>query len=113
MFLAILKYCKHGEVCDLASAVRLLFENNIERSLSPEMSVRPNDFRQRRLYVEEVDILCKKHSTLLRAIYSRYRTKPAGGGLRHKVVKLDGWLQLMEDASLIDAEFTLLVSPRS
>eukprot|EP00210_Caulerpa_lentillifera_P000601 g582.t1 len=106
--IGILRYYKNGEAGDLASAIELLFENNIKRSLSAEMFVHSNIFRKNRLYVEEVDLLFKRHSNLLRAVYSRYRTKPAGGGLRHKVVKLDGWLQLMEDTCLIDADFTLL-----
>jgi hypothetical protein len=32
---------------------------------------------------------------MLKALYSRYRLKPSGGGLRPKVLKLDGWLALM------------------
>jgi hypothetical protein len=44
---------------------------------------------------------------LLKALYSRYRLKPAGGGLRPKVLKLDGWLTLMSDAHLVDSQFTL------
>lgn len=44
---------------------------------------------------------------LLRALYSRYRLKPSGGGLRPKVLKLDGWLALMADARLVDSQFTL------
>lgn len=44
---------------------------------------------------------------LLKALYSRYRLKPSGGGLRPKVLKLDGWLALMADAKLIDGQFTL------
>lgn len=44
---------------------------------------------------------------LLKALYSRYRLKPSGGGLRPKVLKLDGWLQLMSDAHLVDSEFTI------
>lgn len=37
----------------------------------------------------------------------RYRQKPSNGGLRPKMLKLDGWLQLMGDAGLIDGQFTL------
>jgi hypothetical protein len=44
---------------------------------------------------------------LLKALYSRYRLKPNGGGLRPKVLKLDGWLALMADARLVDSQFTL------
>jgi hypothetical protein len=43
---------------------------------------------------------------MLKALYSRYRLKTAGGGLRPKMVRLDGWLALMGDARLVDAQFT-------
>jgi hypothetical protein len=35
------------------------------------------------------------------------RLKPAGGGLRPKVLLLDGWLALMSDARLVDSQFPL------
>jgi len=44
---------------------------------------------------------------MLKALYSRYRLKPVGGGLRPKVIRLDGWLALMTDARLVDSQFTL------
>ena len=40
---------------------------------------------------------------------SRYRLKPPGGGLRTKVMKLDGWLQFLMDAHLVDSQFTIQV----
>lgn len=43
----------------------------------------------------QVDLLLKQHQGMLKALYSRYRLKPSGGGLRPKVLKLDGWLALM------------------
>jgi hypothetical protein len=45
--------------------------------------------------VLQVDLLLKQHQGMLKALYSRYRLKPSGGGLRPKVLKLDGWLALM------------------
>jgi hypothetical protein len=36
---------------------------------------------------------------MLKALYSRYRLKPNGGGLRPKVLRLDGWLALMAVSS--------------
>lgn len=44
---------------------------------------------------------------MLKALYSRYRLKPTGGGLRPKVLKLDGWQQLMTDTHLVDSQFTI------
>ena len=38
----------------------------------------------------------------------RYRMKPKGGGLRLKVVQLDGWMQLLTDAGLFNTSFTPL-----
>ncbi len=46
---------------------------------------------------------------MLKAIYSRYRLKPSGGGLRTKMLKLEGWLQMCTDAHLVDTEYTLQV----
>lgn len=43
----------------------------------------------------QVDLLFKQPQNMLKALYSRYRLKPSGGGLRPKVLKLDGWLALM------------------
>lgn len=43
----------------------------------------------------QVDLLFKQHQNMLKALYSRYRLRPSGGGLRPKVLKLDGWLALM------------------
>ena len=36
-----------------------------------------------------------------------FRLKPAGGGLRPKPLRLDGWLAFMNDAHLIDTQFPL------
>ncbi len=52
-------------------------------------------------------MVLKRHNVLLKALYSRYRLKPTGGGLRPKVLKLDGWLQLLTDAHVVDSQFTL------
>lgn len=43
----------------------------------------------------QVDLLFKQHQDMLKALYSRYRLKPSGGGLRPKVLRLDGWLAMM------------------
>jgi hypothetical protein len=47
------------------------------------------------LVLPQVDLLFKQHQNMLKALYSRYRLKPSGGGLRPKVLKLAGWLALM------------------
>jgi hypothetical protein len=71
-----------------------------------------NDFRTERLYTEEVDIVFKRHQVLLKAIYSRYRLKPPGGGLRTKQLKLEGWNQLMQDTRFLDSHYTIQVCLR-
>ncbi|GIL66635.1 hypothetical protein Vafri_20126 [Volvox africanus] len=105
--LAIAKYGKGQQTDDLATAVTLLIERNILPNLVPGALHNSNTFRTERLYNEEVDQVFKKHSVLLKALYSRYRLKPVGGGLRPKVLKLDGWLQFASDSQLIDSQFTL------
>ena len=67
----------------------------------------PDDFRRGRFYNEDVDALLKRHAPLLKALYSRYRLRPAAGGLRPKLMRLDGWLAFVGDARLVDAQLTL------
>ncbi|KAG2438847.1 hypothetical protein HXX76_005387 [Chlamydomonas incerta] len=105
--LAISKYGKGQATDDLPTAVAMLLEKNIIPNLVPGAVIASNTFRNERLYNEEVDLVFKKHSVLLKALYSRYRLKPVGGGLRPKVLKLDGWQQFMNDATLVDSQFTL------
>ncbi|GFH24772.1 uncharacterized protein HaLaN_22626, partial [Haematococcus lacustris] len=83
-------------MCDLTGVMRSAAARHVS-----------NDFRLNRLYTEEVDLLLKHHQVLLKALYSRYRLKPVGGGLRSKQVRLEGWLQLCNDAHLVDSGFTL------
>lgn len=94
---------------DVAESVQVLMDENIFPNLPFQAAIDPNEFRQTQLYNEEVDVLFKKHAVLLKAIYSRYRLKPSGGGLRPKVMKVDGWLLLMEDSQCLDNTFTLQV----
>jgi hypothetical protein len=58
---AIAKYGKGQETDDLARAVQLLMERHLEARLPPMAKVVPNDFRQSRMYTEEVDVLLKRH----------------------------------------------------
>eukprot|EP00873_Tetraselmis_striata_P034657 jgi/Tetstr1/454921/TSEL_041784.t1 len=104
---AAAKYGKGIATVDLAEAVEMLFLKNILPALTPYSAIWPNDFRESRLYTEECDSLFKKHSVLLKAIYSRYRLRPSGGGLRPKVLKLDGWHKLMDDVNMCDGQFAL------
>ena len=87
---AIAKYGKGTQTDDVAVAVQTILEQNIVPNISAGASLDSNVFRTTRLYNEEVDLLLKRHSVILKALYSRYRLKPAGGGLRPKVGLEDG-----------------------
>jgi hypothetical protein len=104
---ALAKYGKGQATDDVAEAVRMLLEKNVIPNLPAGGALVTNDFRTHRLYNEDVDLLYKKHQVMLKAMWSRYRLKPIGGGLRTKVVRMEGWLQLMNDAQLVDGQFTL------
>ncbi|KAG1678758.1 hypothetical protein FOA52_012798 [Chlamydomonas sp. UWO 241] len=101
------KYGKGVATDDVALAVRMLLEENVVPNLPASAACVPNEFREQRLYTEEVDMLFKRHAVLLKAIYSRYRLKPSGGGLRTKVMRLEGWNMMLSDAKLIDSQLTL------
>jgi hypothetical protein len=101
------KYGKGIATDDVATAVRMLLEENVVPNLPPCAACVPNAFREQRLYAEEVDMLFKRHAVLLKAIYSRYRLKPTGGGLRTKVMRAEGWNMMLSEAKLIDSQLTL------
>jgi len=103
----IAKYGKGVATDDVAEAVRMILAQNIAPNLTPAGRHVANDFRTERLYTEEVDMVFKRHQVLLKAIYSRYRLKPAGGGLRTKMLKLEGWNQLMQDVHFLDSHYTI------
>ena len=65
---------------DVAVAVRMLLENHLVANLPPGASLWPNDFREQRLYCEEVDLVFKRHVVMLKALYSRCVWE-CGGGL--------------------------------
>jgi hypothetical protein len=80
--IAIAKYAKtHAP----AAAVAALIKEHIECNIAPLARIDLNAFRTQRLYCEEVDELLKRHEPLLQAMYSRWRLRPTGGGLRTKV----------------------------
>ncbi|GAX81636.1 hypothetical protein CEUSTIGMA_g9064.t1 [Chlamydomonas eustigma] len=103
----ISKYGKGQATTDVPQAVRMLLSENIVPNLNPASGLSSNTFRNQRLYCEDVDNMLKKNLAMLKALYSRYRLKPYNGGLRLKVVKLDGWMQLLNDCKLIDTQFTI------
>jgi len=104
--LALAKYGNGIETYDVSDAVSMLFERNISPNLPPEAAIDSDKFRIERLYFEEMEDEFVKHKDLLRAVYSRYRQRPHGGGLRYKQLTIGGWMQLMDDCKLIDDHFT-------
>ena len=67
----IAKYGKGQATDSIAEAVRMLFQQNVVPNLPPGARLISNDFRNQRLYCEEVDVLLKKHQVLLKVLYSR------------------------------------------
>ena len=65
------RYGKGQATDDIATAVKMLLEENLIANLPRAASVFPNDFREHRFYQEEVDLLLKRHAVMLKAIYSR------------------------------------------
>eukprot|EP00891_Asterochloris_glomerata_P005689 jgi/Astpho2/5689/fgenesh1_pg.00079_%23_100_t len=104
--LAIAKYGKAQETDDIVEAMSLLIQRNMLPNLPAPAITAPNAFRTERLYNEEVDLCFKKHLNLLKAIYSRFRLRPASGGLRYKTMRMDSWMALMESTKLFSLDFT-------
>ena len=68
----IAKYGKGQATDSIPEAVRMLFEQNLVPNLPAGPKLIANDFRNQRLYCEEVDILYKKHQVILKVLYSRW-----------------------------------------
>jgi hypothetical protein len=93
---------------DVSDAVSRLVEQNILGSLPPVVraslpGAHGEEYRNQRLYCEEMDILYSLHLKTLQALYSRYRL-PVTGKKRPTQLGLDGWTQLFCDAALIDGD---------
>ena len=82
--LARIAIAKYGKTHAPAAAVAALLREHVECHVAPLARVELNAFRTRRLYCEAVDELLKRHEAALAALYSRWRLRPAGGGLRTK-----------------------------
>ncbi|KAK3240538.1 hypothetical protein CYMTET_49627 [Cymbomonas tetramitiformis] len=105
--IAISKYGKGQETEDPMGALEILIEKNILPNVPKIAQTNTDDHRKNRLYFEEVDIIYKANVNLLKAIYSRYRLPPRSGGLRKKVLHMDGWMELLDHTSLLDDQFTI------
>ena len=99
--MGIAKYGNGALTEDPVEAFRELLDRNVFLHLGSEAIVKANDFRSNRLYNEETDHYLRTRKQLLQAMYSRYRLKPAAGGLRPKVLRIEGWLQMIEHTNLL------------
>lgn len=55
----------------MVAAVEMLIKRNIVANQPPAAAVTSNQFRNERLYNEEVDVCLKKNQNMLKALYSR------------------------------------------
>eukprot|EP00854_Cymbomonas_tetramitiformis_P001919 gene1919-2601_t len=95
----------HVEKGNIPKALDLLcffIRENIEKNRQ-EALISVNDFRTQRLYTEEVDALYKSEERLLHALYKHYKGANSFD-LTKNMMKLDGWLALMEHSNVIGHE---------
>ena len=108
MRIGIAKYGRGVKTHDVSEAVKMLFDENIVKNLPKECLWVSNDFLTNRLYFQEVDEALKKHKALLEAIYKRYCLRPPNGGLRSKRMMYNGFVQFIEDTSLVSESFSVI-----
>jgi hypothetical protein len=60
---------------------------------------------QERLYNEETDLVLTENAAVLQAVWSAFRCRPDGGGLRTKGLSMKGFLDFMDKAHLYDEMF--------
>lgn len=83
--IAVAKYGRAAAGLPPDQAVERLIEHNLMPRMAVGARTELNAFRTHRLYNEDVDALLQRHEGLLQALYSRWRLRPADGGLRTKV----------------------------
>ena len=90
---------------DILQSIAMLRERNMDQ-MSPEVAVSCNEFRQDRLYIEEIDGVYKPKLELLRAIYKRYVLR-LPNGKRPKLMRPEGWQALCDHCHFISDDFTI------
>ncbi|XRB15637.1 flagellar associated protein [Pseudoscourfieldia marina] len=108
--MGIAKYGNGALTEDPVEAFRELLDRNVFLHLGSEAIVKANDFRSNRLYNEETDHYLRTRKQLLQAMYSRYRLRPAAGGLRPKVLRIEGWLQMIEQTNLLSINIAFTIN---
>ena len=106
--LAVMKFGGgQAETWDISDNITRLINNLILPSMPPMAVQDEDEYRRKRLYCEDMDLLYEKKLELIKAVYSRYRLPPREGGVRAKMINLDDWMALFEDIHLIDEYFTM------
>lgn len=93
---AIAKYIRSKEVDDVSEAVELLCTACIQPNLCPEAVMVPNNFRERKLYFEEIAEFFEDHEPFLRAVYTFYAFLCG-----HKLMQMEGWISMCEACCLL------------
>eukprot|EP00198_Chlamydomonas_reinhardtii_P011316 XP_001700653.1 predicted protein [Chlamydomonas reinhardtii] len=93
-------------VVDLAGAVRRLLDECIIPRVVPGALVDPDEFREMRLYTQDVDELYDKHAALLKAIYGHYKDLARDSGAAGWL-DLPEWLELLGEGRLYHSHFTV------
>ncbi|KAG2423715.1 hypothetical protein HXX76_015105 [Chlamydomonas incerta] len=93
-------------VVDLVGAVRRLLDECIIPRVAPGALVDPDEFREMRLYTQDVDELYDKHAALLKAIYGHYKDLARDSGAAGWL-DLPEWLELLGEGRLYHSHFTV------
>ncbi|GAX83592.1 hypothetical protein CEUSTIGMA_g11017.t1 [Chlamydomonas eustigma] len=90
---------------DLTDACKHLMDNFIFRFTVPESKIGANEFRETRLYNEEVDRVLKKHKVFLLAVFNHYRQ--LAEATDDMYLDIPEWNVLMHEAGLYNKYFTV------
>ena len=104
-----MRYVSPGVVVDVSEAVHRMFSHDIDPQLDPKIFVEGNDFRRKYAYIEEVDVVLRKHEDSLRLIFERacrMRGQNAARGIANKLVSFECWRDVCRLFNLVDVDLT-------
>jgi len=107
--IACMRYVSPGVVVDVSEAVHRMFSHDIDPQLDPKIFVEGNDFRRKYAYIEEVDVVLRKHEDSLRLIFERacrMRGQNAARGIANKLVSFECWRDVCRLFNLVDVDLT-------
>ena len=79
--------------------VRRIFDECIVPCVTPEAALRGDDVREQRMYIEETDIVLRKHERVLSALYKHYFMR--NPVMNKGKLGLEEWLAFLKEAKLI------------